>query len=259
MTYKSFSWLIITVLAAACTSTEKKEEAASDRIDFKIHSQLPHDTGSFTEGFVVHNGKLYESTGEEGHSWFGVLNIKTGKPEKKVDLSEEYFGEGITILNNKVYQLTWKNKQGFVYDLNTFEKVNEFTYETEGWGLTHDGKNLIMSDGKSSLFYLDSASLKVIKTLPVTYQGQPVTMINELEYVNGYIFANIWQTNSIVKIDPADGEVVGVLDLSALAEQARIKNPEVDVLNGIAWYEGTKSLLVTGKYWPTIYALKLEE
>ncbi|WP_339787445.1 glutaminyl-peptide cyclotransferase [uncultured Imperialibacter sp.] len=259
MTYKSFSWLIITVLATACTSTEKKEEATSDRIDFKIHSQLPHDTGSFTEGFVVHNGKLYESTGEEGHSWFGVLNIKTGKPEKKVDLSEEYFGEGITILNNKVYQLTWKNKQGFVYDLNTFEKVNEFTYETEGWGLTHDGKDLIMSDGKSSLFYLDSASLKVIKTLPVTYQGQPVTMINELEYVNGYIFANIWQTNSIVKIDPADGEVVGVLDLSALAEQARIKNPEVDVLNGIAWYEGTKSLLVTGKYWPTIYALKLEE
>ncbi|MEQ9376965.1 MAG: glutaminyl-peptide cyclotransferase [Imperialibacter sp.] len=259
MTYKSFSWLIITVLAAACTSTDKKEEATSDIIDFKIHSQLPHDTGSFTEGFVVHNGKLYESTGEEGHSWFGVLNIKTGKPEKKVDLAEEYFGEGITILNNKVYQLTWKNKQGFVYDLNTFEKVNEFTYETEGWGLTHDGKDLIMSDGKSSLFYLDSASLKVIKTLPVTYQGQPVTMINELEYVNGYIFANIWQTNSIVKIDPADGEVIGVLDLSALAEQARIKNPEVDVLNGIAWYEGTKSLLVTGKYWPTIYALKLEE
>ncbi|WOK07365.1 glutaminyl-peptide cyclotransferase [Imperialibacter roseus] len=259
MTYKSFSWLIITVLAAACTSTEKKEEATSDRIDFKIHSQLPHDTGSFTEGFVVHNGKLYESTGEEGRSWFGVLNIKTGKPEKKVDLAEEYFGEGITILNNKVYQLTWKNKQGFVYDLNTFEKVNEFTYETEGWGLTHDGKNLIMSDGKSSLFYLDTASLKVTKTLPVTYQGQPVTMINELEYVNGYIFANIWQTNSIVKIDPADGEVVGVLDLSALAEQAKLKNPQVDVLNGIAWYEGTKSLLVTGKYWPTIYALKLEE
>ncbi|MEQ8807624.1 MAG: glutaminyl-peptide cyclotransferase [Imperialibacter sp.] len=259
MTYKSFSWLIITVLAAACTSTDKKEEATSDIIDFKIHSQLPHDTGSFTEGFVVHNGKLYESTGEEGHSWFGVLNIKTGKPEKKVDLAEEYFGEGITILNNKVYQLTWKNKQGFVYDLSTFEKVNEFTYETEGWGLTHDGKDLIMSDGKSSLFYLDSATLKVTKTLPVTYQGQPVTMINELEYVNGYIFANIWQTNSIVKIDPADGEVVGVLDLSALAEQARIKNPEVDVLNGIAWYEGTKSLLVTGKYWPTIYALKLEE
>jgi glutaminyl-peptide cyclotransferase len=259
MTYKSFSWLIITLLAAACTSTEKKEEATSDRIGFKIHSQLPHDTGSFTEGFVVHNGKLYESTGEEGHSWFGVLNIKTGKPEKKVDLAEEYFGEGITILNNKVYQLTWKNQQGFVYDLNTFEKVGEFTYETEGWGLTHDGKNLIMSDGKSSLFYLDTTSLKVTKTLPVTYQGQPVTMINELEYVNGYIFANIWQTNSIVKIDPADGKVAGVLDLSALAEQAKLKNPQLDVLNGIAWYEGTKSLLVTGKYWPTIYALKLEE
>ena len=259
MLSKSCYWLLLATILIGCNTKPQEESTTSDNIEFKVHSVFPHDTGSFTEGFVVHNGKLYESTGEEGHSWFGLLNIKTGKPEKKVDLAAEYFGEGITILNNKVYQLTWKNQQGFVYDLNTFEKLSEFTYETEGWGLTHNGKDLIMSDGKSSLFYLDSATLKVTKTLPVTYKGQLVTMINELEYVNGYIFANIWQTNSIVKIDPADGEVVGVLDLSTLAEQARIKNPQVDVLNGIAWYEGTKSLLVTGKYWPNIYALKLED
>ncbi len=259
MIKKSCYCLFLATLLVGCTTKPQEETTSSDRLNFKVHSVFPHDTGSFTEGFVVHNGKLYESTGEEGHSWFGLLNIKTGKPEKKVDLAAVYFGEGITILNGKVYQLTWKNQQGFIYDLNTFEKVGDFSYKTEGWGLTHNGKDLIMSDGKSSLFYLDSATLEVTRTLPVTYQGQPVNMINELEYVNGFIFANIWQTNSIVKIDAKDGKVVGLLDLTSLAEQAKIENPNVDVLNGIAWYEGTKSLLVTGKYWPAIYALKLEE
>lgn len=246
-------------LLAACSSGDKEVASDGNLIDYKIHSVLPHDTESFTQGFVVHEGKLYESTGEEGHSWLGLLNIKTGKPERKVDLDETYFGEGITILNSKVYQLTWKNKKGFVYSLKDFEKLSEFTYTTEGWGLTHDGNQLIMSDGSSKLHYLDTTTLQVTKSILVTFENRPVKLLNELEYVNGYIFANVWQTNTIVKIDPANGQVVGFLDLSALANEAKIKNPRVDVLNGIAWYEPTKSLLVTGKYWPNIYALKLED
>ncbi len=220
---------------------------------------MPHDTASFTEGLLVHNGKLYESTGEKGRSWFGRINIKTGKPEQRVDLDEKYFGEGITILNNKVYQLTYKSKIGFVYSLDRLEKIREFSYETEGWGLTNDGNSLIMSDGSSRLYYLDTTSLQVTKTLEVTYNSSPVKMLNELEYIDGNIFANVWQTNTIVKIEPGSGKVTGLLDLSLLAREAERKNPQADVLNGIAWYEPTKSMLVTGKYWPEIYALKLSE
>lgn len=260
MVFRKLPWLAVIGFLASCTSDNKESSTQTQHnISYKVHSILPHDTESFTQGFVVHNGKLYESTGEEGHSWFGLLNIKTGRPEKKVNLPDEYFGEGITILNNKVYQLTWKNKTGFVYSLSTFEKLREFSYDTEGWGLTHDGTHLIMSDGSNRLFYLDSATLEVAKTLKITYDNEPVNQLNELEFVNGFIYANIWQTNTIVKIDPTSSQVVGLLDLSALAEQARINNPRVDVLNGIAWYEGTRSLLVTGKYWPNIYALKLDE
>ena len=240
---------------------DKKKEAPADKmptIAFKLRSSWPHDTQSFTQGLVIHNGQLYESTGQEGSSWIGIVDIKTGKPDKKVALDKKYFGEGIAILNNKVYQLTWTSKVGFVYDLRTFEKVAEFEIPSkEGWGITHDNKNLILSDGTSKLTFLDTTTLKPVKTVTVTDERGDVDKINELEYVNGYVMANIWETNTIVRIDPQTGKVVARMDLTPLMQNARILNSQADVLNGIAYHPTTKLLLVTGKYWPKIYALQM--
>lgn len=242
----------------SCTKNEKKESTTKeDIIGYDVKSTIPHDTKAFTQGFVVHNGELFESTGQN-NSWIGIVNVQTGLADKKVELESKYFGEGITILNNKVYQLTWQNKKGFVYDLKTFKKLREFDYTTEGWGITNDSTNLIMSDGSDQLSFLDTTSLSIVKNLKVTYQGVPVKELNELEYVNGFVYANIWQTDRVVKINVSTGEVVGILDLKALSSQARLINPNMDVLNGIAWHEKTKSFLVTGKYWPFIYVLKVQ-
>lgn len=237
----------------------KKETAlpiADVSIRYTVQNSIPHDIEAFTQGFVIHNGQLYESTGQGG-SWIGVVDVNTGKADKKVILPKNYFGEGITILNNKVYQLTWQNKVGFVYDLASFKELKKFTYDTEGWGLTHDGTDLIMSDGTDQLIYLDTATFQVKKKVTVKRDGKPVDDLNELEFINGVVYANIWQTDTIVRIDPATGEVNGVLDLGPLTKQARTLNPQMDVLNGIAWHPATESLLVTGKLWPFIYVLKL--
>lgn len=226
-------------------------------IPYSLQNTFPHDTKSFTEGLEIHNGELFESTGQEG-SWLGIVDIKTGLPDKKVILDNQYFGEGMTVLGNKVYQLTWRSKTGFVYDLRTFNQLKSFSYETEGWGLTHTDHQLIMSDGSDQLQVLDTSNLTVVKRIKVTYNNQPLTQLNELEYVNGFVYANIWQTNLIAKIDFNTGVVAGFLDLTPLVNQARLVYPQVDVLNGIAWHEATQSFLVTGKYWPYIYVLKLK-
>lgn len=227
-------------------------------IPFKLKQRWKHDTQAFTQGLLIHDGKLYESTGQK-QSYIGIVNIKTGKPEKKVVLDDKYFGEGITVLNNKIYQLTWENKVGFIYDINTFEKLGEFTYDTEGWGLTHDNHHLIMSDGTEKLIYLDTTTLKPVKTLRVKDESGFVTKLNELEYMDGFILANQWETNRILKIDPATGNVVGVLDLTPLAQEAKLDNPRADVLNGIAYHPSTKLLIVTGKFWPSAYVLQLNQ
>lgn len=254
-----FVFIILALLAACSANKTEKAETKSDNILYSLQRTLPHDTKAFTQGLVIHQGQLYESTGQENQSWIGVVDINTGLADKKATLASRFFGEGITILNNKLYQLTWKEKIGFVYDLTTFTKLKNFTYATEGWGLTHNNAQLIMSDGSNKLFFLDTTSLTVVKTLNVTYQGDPLKMLNELEYVDGYIFANVWQTNTIAKIDAASGNTIGFLDLTPLAEQAALVNPQQDVLNGIAWHPGTQSLLVTGKYWPYIYVIKITE
>lgn len=250
-TYFFVFWLIL----ISCTS--KKETIENPTlIDFKVQSTFPHSKESFTQGLVIHDGQLYESTGQEG-SWIGIVNIKTGDADKKITLDKKYFGEGITILNNKIYQLTWKNKIAFVYDLKTYEKLKEFNYTSEGWGLTHDNSDLIMSDGTSTLYFRDTLTFKIKKELQVTFNNQPVNALNELEYIDGYIYANTWRTNYIAKINPSNGEAVGFLDLSKLVQQANLINPNADVLNGIAWHDGTRSMLVTGKNWPYIYVLKM--
>lgn len=246
------------LLLASCGQKKNEERAAAknDAIPYTVQSSIPHDTEAFTQGFVVHDGQLYESTGQGG-SWIGIVDVNTGKADKKIILPDQYFGEGITILNNKIYQLTWQNKVGFVYDLRTFRELRKFSFETEGWGLTHDGTHLIMSDGTDRLVYLDTGRLEPVKKISVTKGGLPVKNLNELEYINGFIYANIWQTDTVVRIDPASGEVTGVLDLTPLTKQARLLNPQMDVLNGIAWHAPTRSLLVTGKLWPFIYVLQV--
>lgn len=257
ITYISLLPLIL-IWMTSCNSVNKEKLELSP-IGYSVHSTIPHDINSFTQGLVVYNGELYESTGQEGSSWVGAIDVSTGKAIRKTSLDAQFFGEGITILNGKIYQLTWKNKTGFIYDLTTLQKTGSFSYATEGWGITHNGKDLIMSDGTNRLYFLDTISFSVKSTLDVAQGTQPVQYLNELEWINGFIYANLWQTNRILKINPEDGQVIGYMDLSLIVDQALSRNPSADVLNGIAWHSGTKSMLVTGKYWPNIFVLRLSE
>ncbi|HEV2355259.1 MAG TPA: glutaminyl-peptide cyclotransferase [Puia sp.] len=234
-------------------------------IDYSVMKLLPHDTTAFTEGLLFHDGQLYESTGtdadmpESRKSLFGIVDTGTGKIRPKVELDrKKYFGEGIAFIDGKVYQLTYKTKVGFIYDAANFRKLGEFTFPSaEGWGMTTNGADLIMSDGTSNITYLDPKSFKVIKTLPVTDNNGPVSNVNELELVKGFIYANQWQTNYILKIDTVTGKVVGKLDLGSLSMEAHNKFPGAEVLNGIAYNPSSGLLYVTGKLWPNIYEIRV--
>ncbi len=259
-------------LLAACTNNPPREEQAPGKpaenstpplINYSVVNALPHDTASFTEGLLVHDGQLFESTGTEPNmpdnrrSLFGIVDPKTGKIHTKAELDKnKYFGEGISFVDGKVYQLTWQTKTGFVYDAKTFKKLREFSYNTEGWGMTTNGRELIMSDGTSNIHFIDPNSFKLLKILGVTDNNGPVGNINELELINGYLYANQWQTNYILKIDTASGKVVGKLDLTSLVMEARNKYAESDSLNGIAYDPVTGKIYVTGKLWPNIYEIK---
>ncbi len=251
--------LVICVVLFGCSKNgESQSESASvPAIGYTVVNSFPHDTRAFTEGLLIHKGRLYESTGDK-ESWIGVVDIKTGVAARKVQLDPKYFGEGMSILNNKVYYLTYRHNTGFVYDLNTFKELRQFSYKTEGWGMTTDNTNLIMSDGTPTIHFLDTASLEPVRTISVTHNGEPLKGINELEYIDGFIYANVWQTSTVVKIDMNSGAVVGTLDLSELTKLAQQIKPGVDVLNGLAWHPQTKQLIVTGKLWPVFYVLKLK-
>jgi len=241
---------------SGCTAKKTQEASTRGLIPYSIKKIFPHDNKAFTQGLTVADGKLFESTGQAG-SWIAEVDIATGTQDKKVVLDEKYFGEGISILNKKIYQLTWQNHIGFIYDLKSFKKIGEFRYDHEGWGITTDDKNFIVSDGTSKLRFLDTLTLQSVKEIIVKEGGDVVEKINELEFIDGFIFANQWQTNYILKINPATGEVVGRMDLSALAEKMYPLNPAADVLNGIAYEKKSKLLLITGKLWPALFALKI--
>jgi glutamine cyclotransferase len=227
-------------------------------LNYSVVSTLPHNSEAYTQGLIIHNNKVLESTGQKGHSWIAEVNPGSGQHDKKVTLDSRYFGEGITILNEKIYQLTWEEKTGFIYDAKTYKKLGEFKYNTPGWGLTHDNKNLIMSDGTDKLYFLDTTNLKVIRTVSVTDPALgKVKNLNELEYVDGYVFANVYETAMILKIDPNTGKVAGRLDLSALANEIKRTYPNTDVLNGIAYDKNSRALLVTGKLWPKSYLIRV--
>ena len=253
----------------SCTNNSKSTETNAPQsvsniplISYSVPNYFPHDTTLFTEGFSFHNGELFESTGSpddlpQTNSLIGTDNLVTGKFSKKIELDKaKYFGEGIAFLNNKLYQLTYKSQIGFIYDADSFKKIGQFKYANlEGWSLTTDGKNLIMSDGTSELTYLDPTTLAPVRVLNVTENGMPQDSLNELEFIKGFIYANVWMNNFIFKINPSTGIIVGKLNLNLLTQDARNKNPRADVLNGIAYDSISDKIYVTGKMWPNIYQI----
>ena len=272
---KKFLIVAVAVLLAACSNNtdvaHDNTGAVTDNtpaaINYSVVNMYPHDVTSFTEGLLINNGQLYESTGgqrEENDfkSWFGPVDLHSGKPLKKILLDANYFGEGINIINGKIYQLTWKDQKGFVYDAKTLKKLRTFTFgevgwdNKEGWALTNDGASLIMSDGTNKLRYIDPETLKILKIISVEDNNGPVENVNELEYINGFIYANQWGTNYILKIDPASGKVVGRLDFSSLYNEVKIKYPQSLEMNGIAYDSAAKKIYVTGKAWPGLYEVR---
>lgn len=217
----------------------------------------PHDTGAFTQGLVYRDGILYEGTGLNGESTIRKVRLETGEVIERKNVPSEYFGEGIAVLGNKLYQLTWQSKIGFVYDKTTFQMLKSFTYDTEGWGLTHDGKRLIMSDGSDVLRFLDPESLAETGRVSVHDGNNPVGQLNELEYIKGEVWANVYTTNKIVRIDPASGNVTGWILLNGLLTPED-RTQRVDVLNGIAFDEKSGRIFVTGKWWPKLFEIRLK-
>jgi len=261
------------VILAACNSNNSDTSATTPEpidnntpttLNYTVVNAYPHDTTAYTEGFLVHDGQLYESTGHtdqvpSSQSLFGIVDIKTGRIQTKVHLDDKkYFGEGITFLDGKVYQLTLDTKICFVYDAKTFQKLDEFTLNSVGWGMTTDGTYLIRSDGSSNINYHDPDNFKLIKVLGVTDNNGPLAMINELEYINGFIYANVYETNYIVKIDPSNGKVLAKADFTSLRDQQKLKYPDIDVFNGIAYDSTTKKIYITGKLWPNIFEIKFQ-
>jgi len=223
---------------------------------YRVINTYPHDSNAFTQGLVFENGFLYEGTGLYRSSSLRRVELETGTILQISPLPDKYFGEGITIFENKIIQLTWKSNIGFVYERNTFNKLNNFKYSFEGWGITHDGKRLIISDGTSIIHFLDPNTFKEIGQIKVFENNTPVNKINELEYVKGEIYANIWQTNRIARIDPRSGRIIGWIDLTGILEETNDAE-EVDVLNGIAYDAVHDRLFVTGKLWPYIFEIQL--
>jgi glutamine cyclotransferase len=228
-------------------------------LKYKIINMYSHDTASFTEGFEFHNDTLNESTGQKGTSYYRKYDYKTGKIYKQIDLDSKYFGEGITFINNKLYQLTWQEKTGFIYNANTLklEKTFAFDKDIEGWGMTNDGKNIYQSDGTEKIWKMNPENQKMIDYVNVYTSSTKIPKINELEWINGKIYANVWQKDAIAVVNPVSGAVEGILDFSGLRKF--IKYPNADVLNGIAYNPKTKTIFVTGKYWDKMFEITVSE
>lgn len=252
----------------ACTQTEQAQSQNNQialldgnmkgNYTYEVVKTLPHDTSAFTQGLVFYQGSFYESTGLQGQSSLRLVEVDTGKVAKKVSVPAEYFAEGMTIFQGKIFQLTWLNQKGFVYDLGSLQKEKDFSYYGEGWGLTNDEKNLILSDGTNKIRFIDPFSFEVLKTISVSENGQPIANLNELEYIKGQIFANVWQTNRIIVIDPSSGNVTASIDLTGILKPEDVTT-QVDVLNGIAYDLSKDRLFVTGKLWPKIFEIKLKK
>lgn len=233
--------------------------AAPKLYTYRVLNVRPHDATAFTQGLQLVDGVFYEGTGLEGQSSLRRVDPKSGTVLQQDKLDPQFFGEGVTVLGDKIYQLTWKNNTGIVYDKNTLKELRRFSYATEGWGLTNDGQRLILSDGTPQITFYDPNTLQPTGAIMVSLFGLPISQINELEYIDGRIYANLWQTNLIVRINPASGQIDGVVDLSGLLSYAPPSTSQTDVLNGIAYDPKTGHLLVTGKLWPALFEIELVE
>ncbi len=235
---------------------DSKNPDTSRTYTYKVINTFPHDREAFTQGLAFEDGVLYEGTGREGRSELRKIELETGNVLQRHKLPDEFFGEGITVYGDNIIQLTYLSKIGFVYKKDTFELLREFNYPTAGWGITNDGKHLIMSDGTLKLYFLDPKTFEQVRQIEVYDRGVSVWWLNELEYVEGQIYANVWPTERIARIAPETGRVLGWIDMKGLLTQQDYSRP-VDVLNGIAYDKKSKRLFVTGKFWPKLFEIKL--
>jgi len=237
-------------------SAQAQDKSEIPVYGYKIINTFPHNTESFTQGLFLEDGILYESTGLNGKSSIKKLDLKTGKVLKSRNMQDKFFGEGMTIVDNKIYQLTWRTKTGFVYNKDSLEILRTFSYKTQGWGITYDGKYLILSDGSDVLYFMDPKSFVIVGKLEVYDEKGKVRNLNELEYIDGEIYANIWGKELIARIDPKTGYINSWIDLTGILPPEDRKGKE-DVLNGIAYNPVNKTLLVTGKFWPKIFEIEI--
>lgn len=257
---------LLTIIFYSCKnndsqSTDSKSENGQPKkstpfISYTIENTYPHSTASFTQGLTFYKGELYEGTGEKGESKLMKVDLKTGNILKEISLDNKYFGEGITVLNDSLFQLTWQEHVLFLYDVKTFKKLKEFPLETEGWGITNDGKHLIVSTGTSDLYFYEPSTFKLLNKLQVKEDGALAYNLNELEYINGFIYANQWHLPYILKIDPSNGKVVAKINLDDVWKKVRAYDPNADVPNGIAYDSTSGKIYVTGKRWPELYEIK---
>ena len=243
-------------LACSPATMEAKAQAQTPRFGFKVVKAFPHDPTAFTQGLVFADGIFYESTGLNGFSTLRKVTPETGAVIAKVAIDDEFFAEGLALVGQELLQLTWQSRKGFVYDKSTLKRLRTFDYPTEGWGMASDGKVLVMSDGSSRLFFLDPRTQKAVRSVQVREGARPVAQLNELEFVRGELWANVWQTDRIAKINPETGQVTGWIDLSGLL-RPEARGPEGDVLNGIAWDKAGDRIFVTGKKWPWLFQIEL--
>ena len=249
---------LLLAIAVLCCVAMPRVHAETPVYGYTVVHTYPHDTGAFTEGLFYLDGYLYESTGLVGHSTIRKVNLKTGEVLQLGHTPMPDYGEGIVAWKHRLIQLTYQSEHGYIFDLDTFKQIGMFDYRGEGWALTHDGHHILMSDGTAAMRVLDPETLKQIDTINVVADGQPVINLNEIEYVKGQIYANVWLTNRIARIDPATGNVVGWIDLTGLGPKPNETiDPTNDVLNGIAYDAKHDRLFVTGKRWPLIYEILL--
>ena len=236
----------------AASTTLAPPTVQSLRVD--VIERRPHDRGSFTQGLVMAGGRLYEGSGLRGESTLREVDARTGVVARSISIDNKYFGEGIAVVDDRIIQLTWQEHTALVYRLSDFQQVATFSYDTEGWGLCDDGTRLVMSDGTNQLYFRSRTTFAVQGKVAVTKNGAPVDQLNELECVDGHVYANVWQTDTIVRVDPATGRVTAEIDASGLLSAADA--PGADVLNGIAYDPATKTFLLTGKLWPALFEVR---
>ncbi len=257
-----FAFLSLILLLLAVWVNQGRKPSSSlpasleEHMTYEVLKVYPHDPAAFTQGLIYLDGFLYESAGLYGESTLRKVELDTGAVLERIDLSPDYFAEGLTVWEDRLIQLTWREGTGFVYSLDDFSLLQRFTYPTEGWGLTQDGKRLIMSDGTAVLYFLNPETFLIEDSVTVTYQDEPIQRINELEYIRGEVYANLWQTEQIIRIDPASGQVLGWIDLTGILPP-ELRKEGADVLNGIAYDPEGDRLFITGKFWPSVFEIRL--